>query len=98
MGSTAHQRSRRGRGSSCGAGEDRGGDSQALPQGADYRARGQRLLPRGHHGVVRGAAAGGLLLPGISQELHADREVGAGVSRCTGASLSDGRFERADVR
>ena len=34
----------------------------ALPQGADHRAWGQRFLPGGDHGLVRGAARGLLLL------------------------------------
>ena len=39
--------------SGSGAGEDRASHSQALPQGPDHRAWGQRFWPGGDHGLVQ---------------------------------------------
>ena len=48
----------RGGGHGGGAGADRGEDPAALARGGDLAARGQRVLPRGIDGLVRGAGGG----------------------------------------
>ena len=72
------------------------GHSQTLPPGAHYRARGQRFLPGGDHGLVRGPN-GRLLLSGPGQKLRVGGAFGPGAGGRANALVSVRGGQRAGV-
>ena len=97
VGAIAHRRQGRGRRSGGGAGKDRGRDSKSLPPGADHRARGQRLLPGGDHGLVREPAKFIIVL-GLAKNSVLVERLGPALANVANPLVSERGGQRAGVR